>query len=324
MTTTSGLSVDIVALKRARRRAGVSVARARARRLSCLALALLATATARAAPPAGASLPLTLEVRMFSAGHADATLLSTSAGHHVLIDAGRGTSRAGDHLVSRRLLPYFRARGIKHLDAFVITHPHWDHVGDPRALARGVQIKRIVVNPDGARWLGRQLRRLAPLVTAVRGQRLRFGPLSFDVLHPPRAGTPWRGNGLTAENNRSLVLRAAFGRHRLLFPGDLMAAGERWMLSRRRARPGRVDVLKLGHHGSLSSTSQALLEQLAPVFAVASSGARNRWGMPHRLVRQRLRRRGIPLFGTDRQGAVRVVLGTRTIAVSPVLPVGPR
>src|SRR5258706_6181387 len=99
-----------------------------------------------------------LEVRFFSAGHGDSALLSTSEGHHVLIDAGRAT--LGDHFVERRLLPHLPAAGVKKLSAFFVSHPHWDHYGDLEMLLRAVSADAVLLNEDGEYVLGAGLRRI--------------------------------------------------------------------------------------------------------------------------------------------------------------------
>ena len=281
------------------------------------------TSSAAAAPvKAPASAPQstttpksTLTVRIFDAGHGDGILLRTSSGHVVLIDAGRGDKqRLGDNLVKRRLLPYFRKHKISHLDAFIITHPHWDHYGDPQSLARGVRIKTIFSNTDTFAWLP-GLQRLAPTRALSRGDVLRFGELTLEVLNPPKK-RHHRGDGIVATNNRSLVLRARFGAHRLLFAGDLMFAGERELLRRQRKKL-RADVLKLGHHGVYSSSAR-WLRAVRPRWAIATCG--ERWGkrgrdhLSSKLLR-RLRARRTRLLRTDRHGDVLIRTDGRHLEV---------
>jgi competence protein ComEC len=284
-------------------------------RFQVVGLALLlaaAAASAAAAPAAG-----WLEVRFFAAGYGDSALLTTPEGHQLLLDAGRAT--AGDHLVQRRLLPFFRKRGIRKLDAFFVSHPHWDHYGDPLELRRHVPFEVLYVNRDGEYALSDLAPPGEPLPFRVlsRGEVLRFGSLSLEVLHPPAGGKPpeeirgniddrnWR-SVLRQENNRSLVLRATYGKVSFLFVGDLSYEGERALLSAlrgRRARKAlRAEVLKLGHHG-IRSSSEAWLEAVRPRFAVATCGeyeGKERSPFPDLL--QRLRRRRVQLLRTDRDG----------------------
>ena len=116
-------------------------------------------------------------------------------------------------------------------------------------------------------------------------------------------------------NDNSLVLHLAFGRVSLLLPGDLSREGEEIVLARR-AIP-RVDVLKLGHHGSASSSVPAFLDATAPTTAIASTGAWNRFGLPNASLIDRLGRRAIHILRTDRHGAIRLVTDGETVAITP-------
>lgn len=279
-------------------------------------LAGLLGARAAAAAPAVAPLSGWLEVRVFAAGHGDAILFRTPDGRHLLFDAGRAT--AGDHLVGRRLVPYFRSQGIKKLDAFFVSHPHWDHYGDPVALRHFVPFDVMYVNADGAYSLPELADPGPPLPIKVlhRGDRLRFGKLDLEVLHPPRGGLPAEkvrgrigekpvGWVLRTENNRSLVIRATFGKIRFLLTGDLQFAGERSLLRRWKWRRRlRAHVLKLGHHGR-SSTGAAFLRAVRPRYAVATCGDYDgRWHRPFGAVLRNLRRRRVRLLRTDRHGDI--------------------
>jgi competence protein ComEC len=278
-----------------------------------LLLALLcgATASAQGRPPAW------LEIRFFDAGYGDSILLSTPEGHHLLIDAGRAT--AGDDLVQRRLVPYFNARGIRKLDAFLVSHPHWDHYGDPIELRRRVPFDAMYVNRDSARWLPELVPEgepPLPMKELVRGDVLRFGALTVEVLNPPAGGKPpeeirgrrdehnWR-SVLREENNRSLVVRATYGRIRFLFTGDLSYEGEAKLLSERRLRSKlRAEVLKLGHHG-IRSSGAAWLRAVRPRHAVATVGEYDgKMRRPWPEVMWRLREIGARVLRTDLHGDV--------------------
>lgn len=286
------------------------------RPLNVLALAVFVATLATSGERAGAAPPSTaapspstskgeLRVRFFAAGHGDAILLRTP-GQTILIDAGRGRAeQLGDNLVQRRILPFLRQAGIGKLDAFFITHPHWDHTGDPPRLARGVRIARIYTNDDGAAWLP-GLASLAPTEVLYRGQKLRFGRLALELLNPPRKRPSARRRGIVDDNNRSLVLMVRFGQRRFLLAGDLMRAGERVVLRYRRGRGAlRADVLKLGHHG-WASTTAAWLRAVRPRYAVATLG--DRWGhkrdyLQPKVVRL-LARHKARLLRTDRDGDI--------------------
>lgn len=133
------------------------------------------------------------------------------------------------------------------------------------------------------------------------GETWEAGGVTWRALHPSSyqtASDPKAGRS----NEESLVLHARFGETSVLFAGDIHEASEREML----ARGGlpRADVLKVAHHGSRTSTSEAFLEAIAPTVALVSAGWLNSYGHPHPMVVARLRARGIALFRTDRDGAI--------------------
>jgi competence protein ComEC len=129
------------------------------------------------------------------------------------------------------------------------------------------------------------------------GDRVTWRGFTFDVLHPA-AGT--RGSG----NDRSLVLAVAGGGRSFLFTGDLPDEVET-ALVRRRLLPA-VDVLKVAHHGSRSSTSLPFLSSTAPRWGLLSAGRRNAYGHPSEVVLERLARRRVHVLRTDQQGRVRL------------------
>ena len=269
--------------------------------------------TTKAKPRPSRAVLKHLHVRFFSAGHGDAILLRTPSGHAVLIDAGRGNEPyLGDNLVRRRILPFCQKASISRLDAFIITHPHWDHFGDAPALVNGLAVREIFVNVDGRHVLGDIFAGLMPNVTLTqlhRGKTLQFGRLRLDVLHPPGGIAPVAVRGkLWFQNNRSLVIRATYGQHRFLLTGDLAVRGELQILRAGGAQPVRAEVLKLGHHGR-GTTSVAWLRAVRPTYAVATLG--DRWKkrydeLPLTLL-GRLKRRHIKLFRTDLDGDIEFI-----------------
>jgi competence protein ComEC len=249
-----------------------------------------------------------LRVRFFAAGHGDSMLLQTPTGQNILIDAGRGSfEEAGDNLVKRRLLPFFASNNIRTLDAFFITHGHWDHVGDPISLLAGIKVQNIYANADTEYIFSAYYPedRPQPSITVLyRGWSRRFGQLHLEVLHPPRDGLrPSQLTSYSQENNRSLVIRATYGKIRFLLSGDLLYQGEQQIL---RARINvRADVLKVGHHG-LSTVSESWLRAIRPRYAVVSCGDswRQRFLRPSAKLRQQLADHKVRLLRTDIHGDI--------------------
>ena len=187
-----------------------------------------------------------LHVRFFAAGHGDSALFWVPGKHYVLVDAGIGSPVVGDHLLKRRVFPFLKGKGISKLDAFFITHPHFDHVGDPVLLRKRTGFGVAYSNRDGAKYLAQRRNRLVragkgplKLKTLWRGDSVRFGKLVFEVLHPTRRDFRKSNPSLWDQNNRSLVMRVRFGDVSFLMAGDAGYAGERRILSAYKKRRKR-------------------------------------------------------------------------------------
>lgn len=245
-----------------------------------------------------------LEVHVLDVGQAEATLL-LHPDATVLIDTG---GHLGDEVV-----PALRRLGVERLDLVVVSHPHADHLG---------QFDRVLASFDVAEvwWSGTvaTTRTFERAVAALErstaayeepraGDRARIGPLTLDVLHPRR------GADVSDAHDGMLVVRVTFGDVRFLFTGDAEADVEARLL----ADPGsvRAEVLKVGHHGSRTSTTSAFLAAVAPRVAVYAAGVDNRYGHPHPEVIERLRASGAEVVGTDRDGTVVLTTDGRAITV---------
>lgn len=237
-----------------------------------------------------------------SVGHGDAVLVR-SGGRAWLVDAGaRGPGfDAGRHVV----LPALRAEGVRRLDALILTHADLDHVGGAVSVLEGVRVGEV--------WLASQALE-APAIREVRRTAARHrvpirlvGAGDLAALPGVRARLLWppRGRRFRESNDSSLVLRIeTHDGVCALLPGDAPARVERELA------PGIAPcaVLKLGHHGSLTSTDPAWLAALSPRVAIASAGRRERSPLPHPTVRRRLERAGVEVFETEPSGAIRVEL----------------
>lgn len=252
------------------------------------------------------SIPLTrggdVELHVLDIGQGDAILLRTDAGRWVLFDAGPAW-RGGDAGRST-VLPYILRRGGE-LEAFVLSHPHTDHVGGaatvltamrPRtywdaAFAGGSEAYGLSL--AAAREQGVEWRRVHPGDSVlVDGVRLTF-------LAPDSAWTV----GLKDPNLASTIAVARFGMVRFLLVGDAELAEEDWLLERNRDEL-RADVLKVAHHGSATSSSDAFLAAVNPAVAVISVGAGNKYGHPSGDVLRALSRVGAEVVRTDQAGTV--------------------
>ncbi|MFY7948701.1 MAG: ComEC/Rec2 family competence protein, partial [Gemmatimonas sp.] len=143
------------------------------------------------------------------------------------------------------------------------------------------------------------------------GRTFRLDGVQLTVLAPDSS---WTASQRDA-NETSVVLRVDYGLHRLLLTGDAEAEEEAWLVAQQGVGALDVDVLKLGHHGSRTSSTATLLDAATPLLAIASVGAGNRYGHPSPETLAALMARGVPVFRTDTDGTVIVQTDGRTLQV---------
>ncbi len=266
-----------------------------------------------AAPPPRPASP-DLRITLIDVGQGESVLIELPGRRTMLVDGG-GLAGSPFDVGERVVSPVLWRKGIRRIDRLVLTHPHPDHLAGLLAVARNFRIGEFWEGrpaPDDG--LRRELgARLSPRVvrrSLARGDRILFGPVAIEVLHPPPAG----GSPLPPPGNEdSLVLRLTYGRVSVLLTGDAGAATERALLGR--GDTLRSDVLKAGHHGSAASTSSEFLEAVRPRFVLLSAGTGNAYGFPSREVLARCRKARVRVFRTDLDGAVEIRTDGRRISV---------
>lgn len=262
--------------------------------------AMLATAIPAARPHA--------EVVYLDVGQGDSSLIRLPEGD-ILVDGG-GSLRSDFDVGERVVVPALRAMGVRRLLAVVATHADTDHIEGLSSVLARFPVGRLIVGHDKAPgvdpvWdavIGAAKSRGVPIQPVRRGQVWRPGQARFEFLNPT-----WRPND--TDNPNSVAFSLEYRGHRSLFLGDSPAGIEAQIF------PGRLDVLKLAHHGSRFSTSETLLDRTHSKIAIISSGARNTYGHPASDVLERLRSRGVAIYRTDRDGAIRYDLETGAITV---------
>jgi competence protein ComEC len=207
---------------------------------------------------------------------------------HVLVFDTGASYRSGGSAAEKTLIPFLRYRAIDTIDWLVISHADDDHAGGVAALVANMSIDTILAGeplPD--------LQRDSFACSA--GQRWAVDGIVFEILHPA-SGSARTGN------DASCVLLIQVGEHRMLLSGDIEAQGERQFLSR--WPYDTASVVLIPHHGSLTSSSPAFVNQLRPDIAVAAAGYGNRWGFPKDAVIRRWQRAGAIVLDTASSGAV--------------------
>jgi competence protein ComEC len=249
-------------------------------------------------------------VTVLDVGQGDAILVEGDRGGRLLVDGGPDPDRLLVAL-DARLPPWDRR-----IDLLVLTHPHEDHVAGLALLLGRYRVGRtfepgmIGPGPGYRAWqaaLGRLGLHPSRLAT---GDRFGLDDIRFRVLWPDPGAVPTQpADTGTAINNVSIVLLGEVGRERFLLAGDIEEGIDPILVAR--GLP-RVDLLKIAHHGSRTSSTGPFLDAVRPRVAVASAGVGNPYGHPAKATLDRVAARGARVLRTDRNGSVEVTLDGRT------------
>jgi competence protein ComEC len=265
-----------------------------------------------------------LEFTALDVGQGDSLLIAAPDGHLMLFDTGGfpplGSARRpsidiGEDVVS----PYLFSRSIKRLDVVAISHLHEDHMGGLIAILRNFRPRELWVGafPDSPAWT--DLRRIAEnfgarIIPLRAGENRLWCGARIDVVSPPPDYQPKK----QPANSDSLAFILRFGQSSILLTGDLEKDMESRMLAAGFVSP--VDVLKVAHHGSRTSTTAPLLEAARPRWAVISAGAGNPFRHPHPDVLKRLARQQTIVWRTDLHGQVRFLTNGYRWRIEPFWP----
>ena len=240
-------------------------------------------------------------------GQADCTLLKCND-DVVLIDAGDVDS-------AFTICQYLDSFGVKEIDYLILTHMHADHIGSAVDILKKYEVKNVILSrlTEGnvpASYLYDELldelnKCEAKILAANAGDTYSLDSFSFTVLAPCRE--------YSELNNTSVVIKAVYGNLSFLYMGDAEEKSEKDII--KSGADLSADVLKLGHHGSNTSSSNEFLDAVAPQLAVASCGEYNDYGHPSPETQYKLKARNIDLYRTDTCGNIVVVCGKDSFSV---------
>ncbi|MFQ6673770.1 MAG: DNA internalization-related competence protein ComEC/Rec2 [Fidelibacterota bacterium] len=248
-----------------------------------------------------------MDVIFLDVGQGDAAIVRIPSAHGpertLLVDAGRRDFRT--NMGERVVLPMLKRLGIRKIDLLVMSHPHSDHIGGVEAVLEQTEVAEIWDTFSSHRSRAyEQIRRSIsrdsiPYNRVGAGRWFRqFSPAQVYVLHPDSLWASVQKN----INNVSIVLKLVYGKVSFLFVGDLEKSGDSEVVSF--GQINRSNVLKVGHHGSSSSTSGPFLRLIRPQFAVVSVGKKNSFNHPSRDVLNRIETFGTRVLRTDMEGAI--------------------
>jgi len=247
-----------------------------------------------------------LVVSFINVGQGDCELLQLPTGQNMLIDAG--ISEAGPAVVS-----YIKSLGIKKIDYLIATHPHADHIGGMELVVKSFPIGKIYMTRGTTTT--ETFKDLLQTIKA-RGMTINTAKAGVTVIDQNGLKISFLapcGNSYEELNNWSAVTKVQFGNTSFLLTGDAQELSENEML-----KSGvnlQADVLKVGHHGSYSSTSPAFLKAVDPKYAVISVRQGNDYGHPHQVTLDKLSAAGGTVYRTDQNGTVVITSDGKNLSV---------
>lgn len=245
-----------------------------------------------------------IKVNYIDVGQGDSELIQVN-GKNLLIDAGPNES-------IDKLMSYLSKQDIKKIDYVIATHPDEDHIGGMSSV-----IKKYDIGEFYAPKKLTNTRTFENMVTALKSKNLKInvGKAGIDLD---------LGKNVTCQmlapnndkykdtNNYSIVIKITYGESKFLFTGDAEKISETEMLSKNLDLS--ADVLKVGHHGSTSSSSNEFLDKVNPKIAVISCGKNNKYGHPHSETLTKLKNRKVQIYRTDVDGSIVLLSDGKKIA----------
>lgn len=249
-----------------------------------------------------------MQVHFIDVGQGDSALVITPHGRAFMIDTGG--IREGGYDIGRMVdVPYLWHYGIRELDYIFLTHAHDDHAAGVRGILAKIPVRAICIGHEGTadylRAFGRgeagKVEKL--LVPLKEHESWELDGVKIEILYSPELARGQKSQLQATGNEFSNLIRVSYGKASFLFTGDLVQAQEEQVLSS--GVNVESTVLKVGHHGSRTSSSEAFLQGVKPRWAVISCGYNNSFGHPHKEILERISAcTKAEILRTDKQGAI--------------------
>ncbi len=234
-----------------------------------------------------------MTIHYINVGQGDSILIQQD-GHNMLIDAGTNASEG-------TVVNYLKSKGVSKLDYVIGTHPHEDHIGGLDKVINNFAVDKVIMPK-----VTHTTQTFKDVITAMQNKGLKIttptvgdkyylGVADFTILAP-------NNSSYDNLNNYSVVIKLKFGNRSFIFTGDAESLSEGEILAKQLDITG--DVLKLGHHGSRTSTTQGFLNKVNPKYAVISCGKNNSYKHPHQETLNKLKAKNIKVYRTDEAGTI--------------------
>ena len=259
--------------------------------------------------------PKALEVNFFDVGQGDAIFIATPKRHQILIDGGP------DSGILEKLskeMPFWD----RSIDLIILTHPESDHLVGLIEVLKKYKVENIlwtgvVRDTSGYKeWIKSIPAKSAKIKIAQAGQKINWSRSNLgqyiDILYPLEN---LEGQEFKDSNNTSIVAKLNFGKNSFLFTGDAYKSVERKLIDRSFNFPVDIDsdVLKVGHHGSKTSSTEEFIKEVSPEIAVIQAGIDNPYGHPHLETLETLTKYGIKVLRTDKDGDIKILCSSQSL-----------
>jgi len=237
-----------------------------------------------------------LEVHYIDVGQGDAILIKTPIGENILIDAGKNSG-------ADELIEYLKEQGVQSFSAVIGTHPHEDHIGGLDRVIDEFEVKSIYMPK-----IIHTTKTFEDVLDAIERKELKIKTASKGIRIPLNDADALFLAPISEEyedlNNYSAVLRFQYGDKVFLFTGDAEALVEEEILANHSLDLLKAQVLKVGHHGSVTSTSESFLKTVSPAYGIISSKEGNSYGHPHDETLELLKNNDVHILRTDIEGTI--------------------
>jgi competence protein ComEC len=236
-----------------------------------------------------------LTVHFLDVGQGDAILIQFPNDSVMLVDAGPDEDGAA-------VISYLKQQGVKKIDYLVATHPHADNIGGMVAVIKEFEINKVYMPK-----VAHTTRTFEDMLLSIKekGIKITAAHAGLDILEQDGLQATFAapcGSDYDKLNNYSAIVKIQYGSTSFLLTGDAEDISEKEMLDN--SLDLRADVLKVGHHGSSSSTTPAFLKSVFPEYAVIPVGAENKYGHPHQETLEHLADAGVIVYRTDQEGSI--------------------